>query len=58
MFCSWTWCLAVWLEPPSGLHWFRLAALRATSGDSAADYDLCALLLSDNAILGSRDVVP
>jgi len=48
----------VWLEPPSGLHWFRLAALRATSGDSAADYDLCALLLSDNAILGSRDVVP
>jgi len=32
------------VEPPGGLHWFGLAALGATSGDSVADYDLCALL--------------
>jgi len=58
VFCSWTWRLAAWLEPLGGLHGFCLATLGAAPGDSAADYDLCALLLSSDAIPGSGDVVP
>jgi len=44
--------------PPGGLGQFSLAALGVAPGENLTDYDLCALLLSDNSILGSGDVVP
>ena len=45
--------------PPGGLDWFRLAALGAASGENPADVDLClCCVLSNDAILGSEDVVP
>jgi len=44
---------------PSGrLGQFSLAALGVAPGENPTDYDLCVLLLSDNAILGSGDPVP
>jgi len=42
---------AVWVD----LAWRHLVLCRA---ENPTDYDLCALLLSDTAILGSEDVVP
>ncbi|QCE03261.1 hypothetical protein DEO72_LG8g1285 [Vigna unguiculata] len=44
--------------PSGGLGQFSLAALGVAPGENPTDYDLCVLLLSDNAILGSGDAVP
>ena len=43
---------------PGGLGQFSLAALGVAPSENPTDYDLCALLLSDTAILGSGDAVP
>ena len=45
--------------PLVGLNLFRLAALGPAPGGNSADYDSCmCCVLSNDAILGSGDVVP
>jgi len=52
------WRLAARTEPPSGLDWFRLAALGLRQAMMLLLMTCVCCVLSNDAILGSRDVVP